>query len=106
MKVTPDRIKARADQLRTHGFKLRAGMVRATLELNSGTGEQLYSNPEAKQEAVDRQERTRNTRDTVRTLHFPAAAPADPANHSDEDTQADAIRNAWRQKSASSKPAA
>ncbi|HZD94877.1 MAG TPA: hypothetical protein VE133_11525 [Candidatus Sulfotelmatobacter sp.] len=36
MKATADRIKARADQLRTLGFKLRAGMVRATLELNSG----------------------------------------------------------------------
>ena len=36
MKVTPDRIKARAEQLRTTGFRLRADMVRATLELNSG----------------------------------------------------------------------
>jgi hypothetical protein len=36
MKVTPYRIKARAEQLRTTGFRLRADMVRATLELNSG----------------------------------------------------------------------
>ena len=36
MKVTSDRIKARAEQLRMTGFKLRGRMVQATLELNAG----------------------------------------------------------------------
>ena len=36
MKVTADRIKARAQQLRNHGFKLSGSMVRSTLELNAG----------------------------------------------------------------------
>ncbi|HEU4415582.1 MAG TPA: hypothetical protein VFT65_12425 [Candidatus Angelobacter sp.] len=36
MKVTPDRIKARSEQLRTHGFKIRGSMVRAMLEMNAG----------------------------------------------------------------------
>jgi hypothetical protein len=36
MKVSPDRIKARAEQLRIHGFKVRGGTVRAILELNAG----------------------------------------------------------------------
>ena len=36
MKVSPDRIKARAEQLRTQGFKVRGSMVRAILELNAG----------------------------------------------------------------------
>ncbi|MGC2694720.1 MAG: hypothetical protein WA738_02930 [Candidatus Angelobacter sp.] len=36
MKVTPDRIKARSEQLRTQGFKIRGSMVRAMLELNAG----------------------------------------------------------------------
>jgi hypothetical protein len=46
MKVTPDRIKARAEQLRTTGFRLRADMVRATLELNSGARVQAPANAE------------------------------------------------------------
>jgi len=36
MKVTSDRIKARAEELRMTGFKLRGRMVQATLELNAG----------------------------------------------------------------------
>jgi hypothetical protein len=46
MKVTPDRIKARAEQLRTTGFRLRADMVRATLELNSGARVQAPASAE------------------------------------------------------------
>jgi hypothetical protein len=36
MKVTSDRIKARAQQLRNHGFRLSGNMVRSTLEMNAG----------------------------------------------------------------------
>ena len=36
MKVTSDRIKARAQQLRNNGFKLSGSMVRSTLEINAG----------------------------------------------------------------------
>jgi hypothetical protein len=36
MKVTSDRIQARARQLRSSGFKLSGNMVRSTLELNAG----------------------------------------------------------------------
>jgi len=36
MKVTSDRIKARAQQLRNNGFKLSGSMVRSTLEMNAG----------------------------------------------------------------------
>lgn len=36
MKVTSDRIKARAQQLRKNGFRLSGSMVRSTLELNAG----------------------------------------------------------------------
>ncbi|HEV7674655.1 MAG TPA: hypothetical protein VGQ12_09005 [Candidatus Angelobacter sp.] len=36
MKVTSDRIKARAQQLRNNGFRLSGSMVRSTLELNAG----------------------------------------------------------------------
>jgi hypothetical protein len=36
MKVTSDRIKARAQQLKNNGFKLSSSMVRSTLELNAG----------------------------------------------------------------------
>jgi hypothetical protein len=36
MKVTSDRIKARAQQLRSNGFRLSGNMVRSTLELNAG----------------------------------------------------------------------
>lgn len=41
MKVTSDRIKARALQLRREGFKLSGNMVRRTLELNAGARTQL-----------------------------------------------------------------
>jgi non-ribosomal peptide synthetase component E (peptide arylation enzyme) len=43
MKVTSDRIKARASQLRSQGFKLSGNMVRRTLELNAGVRTQLSS---------------------------------------------------------------
>jgi hypothetical protein len=43
MKVTSDRIKARALQLRKAGFKLSGSMVRRTLELNAGARTQLSS---------------------------------------------------------------
>jgi hypothetical protein len=36
MKVTSDRIKARAQQLRSNGFRLSGSMVRSTLEMNAG----------------------------------------------------------------------
>ena len=45
MKVTSDRIKARAEQLRSGGFKLSGSMVRRTLEMNAGAGMQLSSPP-------------------------------------------------------------
>lgn len=43
MKVTSDRIKARALQLRKEGFKLSGSVVRRTLELNAGARTQLSS---------------------------------------------------------------
>jgi hypothetical protein len=43
MKVTSDRIKARALQLREEGFKLSGSVVRRTLELNAGARTQLSS---------------------------------------------------------------
>ena len=43
MKVTSDRIKARALQLRKEGFKLSGNVVRRTLELNAGARTQLSS---------------------------------------------------------------
>jgi hypothetical protein len=43
MKVTSDKIKARASQLRSQGFKLSGQMVRRTLELNAGARTQLSS---------------------------------------------------------------
>jgi hypothetical protein len=45
MKVTSDRIKARAEQLRSGGFKLSGSMVRRTLEMNAGAGAQLPGTP-------------------------------------------------------------
>ncbi len=50
-----------------------------------------------------KQDRTQNSRSTVRVLHFPASSPAVPANNLDSDALADAIRKAWTQKSSSSK---
>ncbi len=43
MKVTSDRIKARALQLQREGFKLSGSTVRRTLELNAGARTQLSS---------------------------------------------------------------
>jgi hypothetical protein len=43
MKVTSDRIKARALQLRREGFKLSGSVVRRTLELNAGARTRLSS---------------------------------------------------------------
>lgn len=43
MKVTSERIKARANQLRSQGFRLSGHMVRRTLELNAGARTQLSS---------------------------------------------------------------
>ncbi len=43
MKVTSDRIRARALQLRKEGFKLSGSVVRRTLELNAGARTQLSS---------------------------------------------------------------
>lgn len=43
MKVTSDRIKERANQLRSQGFKLSGSAVRRTLELNAGARTQLSS---------------------------------------------------------------
>jgi len=43
MKVTSDRIKARALQLRREGFKMSGSAVRRTLELNAGARTQLSS---------------------------------------------------------------
>ena len=43
MKVTSDRIKARAQQLRNNGFKLSGSMVRSALELNAGARTSLPS---------------------------------------------------------------
>ena len=55
MKVTPDRIKARAEQLRTTGFRLHANMVRETLELNSGVRVQSPANAEKERAAASDQ---------------------------------------------------
>ena len=43
MKVTSERIKARALQLKREGFKLSGNTVRRTLELNAGARTQLSS---------------------------------------------------------------
>src|ERR1041385_2930278 len=43
MKVTSDRIRARALQLRKEGLKLSGNTVRRTLELNAGARTQLSS---------------------------------------------------------------
>jgi len=51
MKVTSDRIRVRAEQLRTQGYRLRMNMnmVRATLELNAGARTQLIDDPKGPQ---------------------------------------------------------
>jgi hypothetical protein len=48
MKVTSDRIKARAKQLRSQGFQLSGPMVRRTLELNAGARLQMSSRDTAR----------------------------------------------------------
>jgi hypothetical protein len=57
MKVTSDRIKARAQQLRNNGFKLSGSMVRSTLELNAGA-RTLHPQKEAKEASVGEKEKT------------------------------------------------
>ena len=52
MKVTPDRIKARSEQLRTNGFKIRGSMVRAMLEMNAGA--RTPANIKSENTAADR----------------------------------------------------
>jgi len=51
MKVTSDRIRVRAEQLRTQGYRLRMNMnmVRATLELNAGARTQLIDDQKGPQ---------------------------------------------------------
>ncbi len=57
MKVTSDRIKARAQQLRSNGFRLSGSMVRSTLELNAGARTlQIPSDATAQ----EKQEKTEN----------------------------------------------
>jgi hypothetical protein len=54
MKVTSDRIKARAQQLRSNGFRLSGNMVRSTLELNAGARTlQTPSDVKTQEKAVD-----------------------------------------------------
>jgi hypothetical protein len=55
MKVTSDRIKARAQQLRNNGFKLSSSMVRSTLELNAGarTLQSPKDNPASEKEKTE-----------------------------------------------------
>jgi hypothetical protein len=55
MKVTSDRIKARAQQLRNHGFRLSGSMVRSTLELNAGARTLQPPAPHVAEEKTDKQ---------------------------------------------------
>jgi hypothetical protein len=55
MKVTSDRIKARAQQLRNNGFKLSGSMVRSTLEMNAGA---RTLHPQKENSAVGEKEKT------------------------------------------------
>jgi hypothetical protein len=55
MKVTSDRIKARAQQLRSNGFRLSGSMVRSTLELNAGARTlQPSSDTKTQEKAADK----------------------------------------------------
>jgi hypothetical protein len=63
MKVTSDRIKARAQQLRNNGFKLSGSMVRSTLELNAGA--RTLHHP--KEDAVGEKEKTENAADNPKS---------------------------------------
>jgi hypothetical protein len=58
MKVTSDRIKARAKQLRSQGFQLSGPMVRRTLELNAGARMQLWSRETARPEKAPSDHKT------------------------------------------------
>lgn len=60
MKVTSDRIKARANQLRSQGFRLSVHMVRRTLELNAGARTQLSSKEKEATVPEDAPEREAN----------------------------------------------
>ena len=53
MKVTSDRIKARALQLQREGFKLSGNAVRRTLELNAGARTQPSSQEKEKETAPE-----------------------------------------------------
>jgi hypothetical protein len=55
MKVTSDRIKARAQQLRNNGFRLSGSMVRSTLELNAGARTLQPTVPGIAQEKTEKQ---------------------------------------------------
>jgi hypothetical protein len=55
MKVTSDRIKARAQQLRNNGFRLSGNMVRSTLELNAGARTLQVPIDSSAQEKTDQQ---------------------------------------------------
>lgn len=64
MKVTSDRIKARALQLQREGFKLSGTMVRRTLELNAGARTQLSSKEKettAPEQTTDQASQTKDT---------------------------------------------
>ena len=62
MKVTSDRIKARAEQLRSGGFRLSGSMVRRTLEMNAGAGTQVSSPPHESEK-----DRTKSTENPEKT---------------------------------------
>lgn len=57
MKVTSDRIKARAEQLRNGGFRLSGTMVRRTLEMNAGAGAQISAKASVEQKEQDAENR-------------------------------------------------
>ena len=61
MKVTSDRIKARAQQLRSNGFRLSGNMVRSTLELNAGARTlQPSSDTKTQEKAADQANESEN----------------------------------------------
>jgi hypothetical protein len=61
MKVTSDRIKARAKQLRSNGFRLSGNMVRSTLELNAGARTlQTISDTKTQEKAADQANESEN----------------------------------------------
>lgn len=56
MKVTSDRIKARAEQLRKGGFRLSGNMVRKTLEMNAGARTQISPKAAAQEKEAENRE--------------------------------------------------